>query len=282
MTASSQDVADDTIASAPPQPGCEAAERTEFWTTLRTELEAWRSSGRHATFFWRDDDAVAPTRALDRLLAASAAFGVPFALAVIPAQLSAGLPRRVARERQVRVVQHGFAHLNHAQGLGGGASELGIERPAKIVLGELADGRARLEAAFGARFVPVLAPPWNKIAETLVPSLPRIGFTAVSAAGRRASAAPEPGLTQVNIHWDLIAWKRGARFRGYESARGIINHLRARRSGDVDPDEPTGILTHHLRMDEEAWRFLRRFLEATSAHDAASWCDPTEFGRRAA
>ena len=38
------------------------------WSDLEAELEAWRCRGRRATFWWRDDDAVEATPALERLL----------------------------------------------------------------------------------------------------------------------------------------------------------------------------------------------------------------------
>jgi hypothetical protein len=249
-------------------------DESDFWTDLREELDLWRAGGRRATFLWRDDDATMPSPALDRLLDLSATRGIPFALATIPARLARTLPARLAGAPLARVCQHGFAHVDWARRPGRGAWELGLDRPAERVLDDLARGRALLEGAFGARFLSLLAPPWNRIAEALLPSLPRVGFAAVSCAGPRARAEAAPGLAQANIHWDLVDWKRGRRFRGEDAAGQIVEHLRARRLGAADPGEPTGILTHHLAMDEEAWRFLRRFLAATARHDGASWCDP--------
>src|SRR5216684_8019215 len=63
------------------------------WLDLERELDAWRAAGRSATLWWRDDDAVRPTPALDRLLAIAA--GVPLALAVIPGPTGAPLAERL-------------------------------------------------------------------------------------------------------------------------------------------------------------------------------------------
>ena len=52
------------------------------WPDLVNELDQWGEAERVATLWWRDDDAVAPTAGLERLL--SIAGGVPVALAVIP------------------------------------------------------------------------------------------------------------------------------------------------------------------------------------------------------
>ena len=36
----------------------------------------------------------------------------------------------------------------------------------------------------------------------------------------------------------------------------------------TDPDEPLGILTHHLDHDEATWSFLERLLGRVGAHPA--------------
>jgi hypothetical protein len=249
---------------------------TEYWRALRDELDAWGEAGRVATFWWRDDDATAPGAALDRLCRLSTENGIPLGLAVIPQPMSVTLPEAVLQHEHVVVLQHGFAHVNHAKGLGRGAWELGLERPEEVVLDELDHGRLRLEEAFGARFVPVVAPPWNKIADALFPGLRRLGFVGVTTWGLRTTPEPLPGFRQANIHWDLIDWKGGGCFRGYESAARVIRLLGRRRRGEVDADEPTGLLSHHLDMDESGWDFLTRFLDVTKAHPAARWCAPAD------
>ena len=55
-----------------------------------------------------------------------------------------------------------------------------------------------------------------------------------------------------------------------------MGHLRARRFLEVDAEEPTGILTHHLVQDERTNDFLRRLVTVTSAHPATRWLDATE------
>ena len=76
----------------------------------------------------------------------------------------------------------------------------------------------------------------------------------------------------VNTHIDPVAWKTGKRFLGEAESLGMaVAHLRARRLGAVDADEPTGLLTHHLAMDEETWAFTARFLSVARRHPAARW-----------
>jgi hypothetical protein len=53
----------------------------------------------------------------------------------------------------------------------------------------------------------------------------------------------------------------------------MVEHLRARRMGEVDADEPTGILTHHLAFADDAFAFVDAVLRETSRHRAAAWLD---------
>jgi len=96
---------------------------------------------------------------------------------------------------------------------------------------------------------------------------------------RRAAA---PGLRAVNTHADIIDWKNGKRFAGADAAAGaLVAHLRARRLGEVDDAEPTGLLTHHLVHDDAAWEFLARLLARLDDHPAVKWRRAAEiFGAR--
>lgn len=240
------------------------------WEALRAELDAWAAAGRTATFWWRDDDAVEPTPQLARLTALAARTGVPLALAVVPAHAAAALAEVVAVAPGVTVLQHGWAHTSHA-GPGEKRIELGGTRSADAVLADLVEGRARLTALFGARFVPALVPPWNRIARPVAERLTAFGFTGLS------TFTPRTSLFQVNTHVDPMDWRNGGRFAGEAAAlRAALAHLRARRLGTADPDEPTGLLTHHLVMDEATWAFAERFLEETRAHPAVRWVGAVE------
>jgi len=252
-----------------------------FWDALGEELGLWRKAGRRAAFWWRDDDAVAAGPALARLADLGAEHGAPLALAAVPAKLEASLAPALADRPHVTVLQHGYAHANHAKGLGVGAWELGLQRPAAAVIGELAIGREIMERAFAEQFMPVVAAPWNRIDRRLLPGLAGAGFAGFSAAGERplagAEGAAPQGLVEANIQFDLLDWKGGRRFRGEASAeREIVGHLRRRRLGMADAGEPTGILTHHLVLDEASWRFLGELLGFVARHPAAAWLPARE------
>lgn len=230
------------------------------WDGLTDELDAWAAAGRAPDFWLRDDDAQEPSPALERLLEITGTNGVPLALAVIPAGAGEALAIRLERAPWVSVLQHGYAHRNHA-GADDKKCELGAARPAEHVIAEIAVGRQSLEALFGARALPVLVPPWNRIAPHLVPMLPEIGFTGLSRFGPRKRAQAVAGLAQSNTHVDIIDWRGNRGFVGEEAAlRAIVEHLAARRGGQAEATEPTGILTHHRDHDDACWGFLGRLL----------------------
>lgn len=236
------------------------------WQAVEAEVARWRDLGRSVDLWWRDDDAVDASAALDRLLEIRDAAGAPLALAVVPARATAALAERLAGEPAVDVLQHGYAHTNHAPA-GDKKIELGPHRPAMLVLGELGTGWLALERLLARKALPVMVPPWNRIAPALVPTLPEIGFTGVSTFGPRRRAEPVRGLRQVNTHVDLIDWKATRGFVGEEAALGqLVAALAHARAGiPAGNAEPIGILSHHLAMDEPAWDFLKLLVERAQA-----------------
>ena len=94
--------------------------------------------------------------------------------------------------------------------------------------------------------------------------------TSLAWARRRVPA----GIVQVNTHGDIMDWNARA-FAGEGAALGfLVAHLKARLAATADPDEPSGVLSHHLAHDEAAWGFLAKLLLRLRAHPAARACDP--------
>ena len=244
------------------------------WEDLDRELAAWQAAGGRATLWWRDDDAAAPAPTLDRLIELAA--GLPLSLAVIPGRAASPLARRLAAPcRSLTILQHGWLHADHApQGVK--KTEFGATRPLAAMRAELAAGRRVLVALFGRLALPVLTPPWNRLAEGLMPMLPELGLTGLSTYGPRRHRAAAPGLVQVNTHIDLIDWRR-RRFVGVRAALdALVRHLAARRTGRLDAAEPTGLLTHHQLLDAPGEEFLGRFVDFTRDHPGARWIDAAE------
>ncbi len=228
--------------------------------------------------WWRDDDATAASSRLDRLL--SIADGVPVALAVIPAGADDGLAARLADAWRmpgptVAILQHGWGHFNHAADRR--KNEFPGERPAAAAAADLAAGRARLEALFGGRALAVLAPPWNRFDGRFLPLLAACGIGGISRIKPRNAARPVPEVLEVNVHVDLVDWSGERGFIGEAAALGgLVLHLRQRRLGVCDSEEPTGILTHHLVQDAATDAFLGRLVAATRPHPAARWLEAGE------
>jgi peptidoglycan/xylan/chitin deacetylase (PgdA/CDA1 family) len=241
------------------------------WAALDAALEACAADGRPIDFWLRDDDAVAPTPALERLLSLAGDHAVPLALAVIPAGATPALAERLESLPGVTVLQHGFSHEDHSAP-GAKKCELGPERPADTVLGELARGRALL--SMFARTAPILVPPWNRIDPGLVRRLPELGFAALSVYGDRKGASGVPGeaVALVNTHVDPVDWHGGRGFLG----TGIVlsrlcERLRRMAEGRADRGEATGILTHHLMQDDETFDFVKNLLQTTTRHGFCRW-----------
>jgi hypothetical protein len=235
------------------------------WNDLFSELDRWPAG--KATFWWRDDDATIRTPALARLLALS---DLPLAIAVVPGHMRVSLAEQIAEPR-IDVLQHGFSHTNY-QPDEQKKAELGSGRPLATIQEELRRGWQRLSVLYGKRALPVLVPPWNRIDPKLAATLPSLGYVGLSA-GLEPRESPGDGLIRNNAHIDIVDWtKQPRRFAGETVAFDhAVSHLVARRTGEVDSEEATGFMTHHLAMDDESFSFAAEFLKRTSAHPAVQW-----------
>ncbi len=233
---------------------------TPDWTPLTEELDRWRAAGLTLPLWWRDDDAVAMTPALERLAALSARLDMPLHLAVIPAHADDTLADAIAAHPNLVPLVHGWAHESHAPA-GEKKAEFGAHRPRAAMQADTARALARLQGLFGARLRPVFVPPWNRVAPDLLPGLAAQGYAAVSTFTPRKTALAAPGLLQVNTHLDPIAWKTT---RGLTAPDRLIaqvaRQLADRRQGNADNAEPYGILTHHLVHDRAIWTFTETLL----------------------
>jgi hypothetical protein len=246
---------------------------TAEWPDLVDELDRWGLAGRVATLWWRDDDAVTVTAELNHLL--QLARQVPVALAVIPALARPELATALHGMPLVAVMQHGWQHANRARH--GKKSEYPEGRSAASVAAEIGAGQARLNALFGRRAVAALAPPWNRFADEFLPLLPANGIAGISKMVSPSGAALPPGLVEIDVHVDLVAWHGDRGFIGEAVALGgLVGHLRASRLGGAASAGPIGVLTHHLVMDGPTTAFLDRLLQLTRTHAAVRWANAAE------
>lgn len=245
----------------------------DVWAMLRQELDQWLESGKTATFWWRDDDAIEETEQLHRLDALSRETGVSVALAVIPAGLLDTLSLFLHPRDNFSVMQHGYSHSSYAA-KGIKKIELGGERTIDEIHTELRQGYHQLDRVFEKQFIPVLVPPWNRIEPRIFPALVKAGFKGLSTMWARESAYPLNGLLQVNTHLDPVKWRHDRGFIGETAAIDQIHqHINARRLARTDFTEPSGILTHHLSQNDEVWEFCEKLFEFLNRHPAAQWLD---------
>ena len=238
------------------------------WVDLAAEIQRRSDAGRAVEFWWRDDDASVPNGEVERLLELSRSHRMPLALAVIPQQADAGLFALL--HEHVAVLQHGTDHRNRAAA-GEKKTEYPAAEPVDAALARISQGLNRLAGV--SAFMPVLAPPWNRMRKDLLDKLPGIGIRGISAYGPQARREPAPGLRQVNTHVDIVAWRRGKCFAGEDEMLALaLSHLRS-------TDGPIGWLTHHAVHDAAAWDFLERLFTVRgvrwlSAAEAFSYTAP--------
>jgi peptidoglycan/xylan/chitin deacetylase (PgdA/CDA1 family) len=243
-----------------PVAGNGGEERQRFAETL----DQAAARGMKIRFWWRDDDAVDVTPSLEKLLAVSQKYEVPLALAVVPKQATAALAKRLEKEPNVSVLQHGWRHRNHAPD-GDKQVELGNHRPADEILGELRLGFDRLTELFPTSFLPVLVPPWNRIADGVRKRSNEIGLTRLSTFG----PAPADDPHWINVHLDIIEWRPVQRPVEPGAAYAVlVTEMKRRLAGDP---EPIGIMTHHLVHEGANWAFLDDLFRLIAKHPAVGW-----------
>lgn len=242
------------------------------WQPLRDELSRWINANRSIRFWLRDDDAVEPTDALERLLTLSNKYEVPLLLAVIPSLAGAPLAERLKVEHLATVAVHGWSHVNHAN-TGEKKQELGAHRALETALAELAEGQSRIQELFPEQALPILVPPWNRIDPALLPHLNSLGFSALSVFGTPKNSQTDH-IPVVNTHVDLMDWHgtRGCRDHG-ELVNEIVGEMRNRFDGE---DSTIGILAHHLVHDESAWIFLQTLFEVIAGTGGGRWVSARE------
>ncbi|SCX99233.1 glycosyltransferase [Microvirga guangxiensis] len=241
----------------PPRP---ALHRRIDWSPVDRALGHARDRGCPVRFWWRDDDAVADTPQLDRLLSLSRSAEASVALAAIPQRLEPSLASRLDNEHSAFALVHGWSHANHAP-TGEKKAEFGAHRSIEIMAGEAEQSLLVARERLGSKLLPVFVPPWNRIASGLVPHLHRLGFAALSCFNERRIAFPARGPLQVNTHLDPIDW-HGTRslIEPVAIIAKLATAIERRISGDADAEEPIGLLTHHLVHDEVIWSFCEELM----------------------
>ncbi len=237
-----------------------ALRRTIDWSPLDKALARAEDRDCPIGFWWRDDDAVAHTPKLDRLLNLAERYEASIGLAAIPETLQHSLADRLQGQETAYALVHGWSHANHAPP-GEKKAEFGHHRPVASMAAEAADALQKARNCLGERLLPVFVPPWNRIAPELLPLLPGLGYQAASTFRDRDRHRNVNDLVRINTHLDPVDW-RGTRSLADVDAlvAQLAGAVERRIGGAADPDEPIGLLTHHLVHDEPIWFFCEQML----------------------
>ncbi|MEN3930000.1 polysaccharide deacetylase family protein [Microvirga sp. W0021] len=227
-------------------------------------------------FWWRDDDAVTQSPALEHLLSISKAARFPIAIAAIPTGLQKSLITQVKKHPQASLLVHGFAHFNHAPA-DEKKAEFKAHRPLELMCTELQSGLQHLRnMATPEQLCPIFVPPWNRISPELTDQLRGIGFQGLSTFGNRQAPLRSDGLFQINTHIDPIAWHAGRSLLPIDTIiETIISAIQYRLDGHSD--EPIGLLTHHLVHDGAIWEFTESLVNYLKMCEVINFIDVRDY-----
>ena len=244
-------------------------ERRQTNGTAFVELSDQRSRARHQIpFWWRDDDADgcdacarqvaracrggticrlrSPSSRSERRQRSPSALASEPNVVGAPARLAASKPRAERRKA-------------------GGAWRSSPARrgPRRA--------RARLRPADASssrtQFLPVLVPPWNRIARCRARAARQDGWPH-RPVDVRARAAERPALGQrASRYFRMAAGAPPAQAR----ARLMPSSQRSWSGGSPAIREPIGIMTHHLVHEEASWAFLEDLFGLIAKHPAVAW-----------
>jgi hypothetical protein len=225
------------------------------WTPLRDALARCRDTKTPLPIWWRDDDAIEPTPALEQLSEISVKTGVPIHLATIPKTARDTLVPFIRERSHMVPCVHGWSHVNTAPA-SLKKSEFGV--PRDTAERDLKRALERIKQLFQNDCLALFVPPWNRMDTSFQSVLSNLDYNGFSTYGPRLESTTLP---QINTHIDPIFW-RG--HRGLVDPENLIAQaveiLDARCNGAQDATEPFGLLTHHLVHVPEVWEFSENFM----------------------
>ncbi|MFZ5571443.1 MAG: polysaccharide deacetylase family protein [Thermodesulfobacteriota bacterium] len=207
--------------------------------------------------FFRADDIGVPGEQVYRLIRLFLKYRSPLNLAVVPAWLTAPRWRKLREAGAAHPElwcwhQHGWRHVNHEPS--GKKQEFGPARSRHRIRKDLAAGFRRLEELLGRDFTPVFTPPWNRCSRETIAVLSELGYAAFSASPAVSEGSPfaEP-LPNFCVQVDLHTRKESRADRDWIA---LLAELESALS-----QNRCGIVIHHRRMNDQAFRFLETLLE---------------------
>ncbi|MEO1607269.1 MAG: polysaccharide deacetylase family protein [Pseudomonadota bacterium] len=234
------------------------------WAPVRSAMRRHEAALGPLKIWWRDDDAIEATPALERLIRLSE-HHLPVHLAIIPGLVKPSIVDAADAATVVPVV-HGWRHENHQKT--GKKSEYGFVRPETDT--ELRQGVERLSAMFGSRLFPMFVPPWNRVDASVLPLVADAGHTVLSTFGDQHLGNTN-SLKVVNTHIDPIDWRGSRDLVDPEVLIKAIANSIADRIQNDGSGEPIGLLTHHLVHSGAIWQFTDALLAELLNCGAVPW-----------
>lgn len=243
-----------------------------MYENLRSAVEQWTCRNGALNIWFRDDDAVEPSRALDTLLALGARYEAPVLIATIPEHSTRALADALMDHPLAVPCIHGVSHTNHAP-IGTKKTELiegDAERDTDAVLAELRAGIEKLQGLYAERLAPILVPPWNRISNSVAA---RLGELPVLKAVSGFGFDPLPtSLAQMHTHVDIMNWKGGRVGHTPQASAAMV--LSALTEAEARGVNAIGILSHHLVHDANAWASLEMIMAVSNDLPKVQIVDP--------
>lgn len=227
------------------------------WKEMLEEASAKMSSAALPPIFFRADDIGASSKAFEALCILFRYYGVPLAMAVVPAWLTKTRQERLFRAAPIdedlwNWHQHGWRHTNWQEE--GRKCEFGSDRDPERQMEDILQGHTRMEHFFGVNFVPVFTPPWNHFSAATLKILHKLNFKGISTTGPLPpSVKSRYGIKHFQASLDLHTRKAKIPASDFDL---LIDQL----CGLPKNKGPTGIVIHHQRMTPFAFEFLDRML----------------------
>lgn len=230
---------------------------------LETMLAGLSAQGRRISFFFRDDDVDVDEPSLRRLLEVFSSRGLPLALGVIPALLTDEAASWLKEERRaqggrIELVQHGWQHINHETE--GRKCEFGPSRDYAAQHADIAQGLARMRAAFGTDFFAAFIPPWNRCTDDTFRALDDLKFQVLSKDGQRLTTGY--GFREISTTIDLCRWRGGAALKP-------ADEIEAELIAQATEFNTIGVLLHHKVMRDDAFGLLSALLDVLQGAPSA-------------
>jgi len=230
----------------------------EIETYIGKALENGLAQGNgSAALFFRADDIGVPSQHFSQMINVFRKHRMPLCLAAVPSWLTS---RRLHQLRQITGNstgfcwhQHGWLHKNHEPS--GKKQEFGESRPLEKIEKDLLRGKDRLEQLLGKSSFPLFTPPWNRCGATTLQLLADHGFSGVSRSRGATPSSPDC-LPDIQVNVDLHTRKESD---AAVSLGNLLKEMQLSIAGGT-----CGIMLHHQLMDDQAYIFLEKLLQAVS------------------